>query len=531
MSKIYSKKSPVVLVIMDGWGEWDMQIGNAVINAKLPTINSLNEKYPKLLLDASGPAVGLPWGVYGNSEVGHQTIGSGQIIFQYLSIIDAAMESGDFRNKEILKKTFDYLRKNNKAFHLWGLCSDGGVHSHINHLYYIIDFAKENGVKDIFIHFITDGRDTNPKIAEKFITETQEKIKNIEGCKIASMNGRFYAMDRNNNWDRIEKAYNVMMGISGIKEKDPLEALKKQYKQDKTDEYLEPVIIVDEKDEPIGPIKNDDAVFCFNYRQDRARQMTRVFVKDNFDEFAIDKNIKIKYLCMAEYEEGLCENVVFPPQKITTRIGEIISKENLKQLRIAETEKYAHVTYFFNGGKADPFPGEDRIFVASKNCKSYAEIPEMSAFEVTDKLLAAIDESEHDFILVNYANSDMVGHTGDYNAGIKACETIDSCLAKLVDKVLKKDGCLIVTADHGNIEEMLKVDTGEIDTEHSTNPVPCWFISNENLKKDSEPLKKFFLAEFIIADIAPTILELLGIEPPKNMRGVSLLDLFRKYKN
>lgn len=515
-------KGPVVLVILDGWGEWDNVIGNPVKLAKLPTFDMLDKHYPKLLLDASGPSVGLPWGVYGNSEVGHQTIGSGQIIFQYLPVIDTAIQTGEIEHKPALFNSIERLKENDGALHLWGICSDGGVHSHINHLLIILDIAKKNNLKKVYIHFIADGRDTSQKVALKFVKQIQNKLAEIGIGKIASICGRYFAMDRNNNWDRIEKAYLAMAKGRGIMANDPIGAINDQYANGGSDEYLEPISII-EQGMPVGIINDKDLVFCFNYRKDRSRQMTKAFISDDFDNFIIDKRPQIDYLCMTEYEEGLSDNVIFSSQKITTRVGEILSKNNLKQLRTAETEKFAHVTYFFNGGLSAPFPGEDRIIVPSKNCKSYAEMPEMSAFEVTEKLMEALGKEKYDFILVNYANSDMVGHTGVLKAGIKACEAVDECLNKLINVVLKKDGCLLITADHGNIEEMIKIETGKVDTEHSVNPVPCWFVFSGN--KNTEPLipKGFRLNKSIIADLAPTILELFGIKTPHEMSGKSLL--------
>lgn len=526
MEKENTKKGPVVLVILDGWGEWDNVIGNAVAQADLPTFDYLNANYPKLLLDASGPSVGLPWGVYGNSEVGHQTIGSGQIIFQYLSVIDSAIQSGELAKKEILIDIIENLIETGKALHLWGLVSDGGVHSHIDHILNILETARDKGLKKVFVHFISDGRDTNQRVAKGFVKKLEDKMADLGVGQIASLGGRYFAMDRNNNWDRIEKAYKTFIGQGERKIKDVSTAIDEMYKEDITDEYFEPSVVVGEDGQAIGALENGDALFCFNFRKDRARQMTSVFLRDDFKNFDIQDGPKVEYICMTEYDADLSHNVLFVPQKITTRVAELISKKGLKQLRIAETEKFAHVTYFFNGGVNTPYEGEDRIFVPSKNCKSYADVPEMSAYEVTDKLLEQVEAEKHDFILVNYANSDMVGHTGVLEAGIETCEVVDKCLSKLIEAVLNKNGQLIISADHGNIEEMFKVETGAVDTEHSTNPVPCWLVSND-LKQD-KPLEPgmFSSAECIIADLAPTVLELLDIEAPRKMNGRSLVKLF-----
>jgi len=524
-------KKPLVLVILDGWGEWDNVIGNAVAQAKLPTIDKLNLYYPKIRLQASGVAAGLPWKEVGNSEVGHQTLGSGQVICQLLPTIDASILDGDFFKKELIIQAIEKSKRDNSSIHLMGLLSDGGVHSHIDHLLALISSFGEKGIKNVFVHAITDGRDTSPKSAKTYLKKLDDALKENNVGQIATLAGRYFTMDRNDNWDRIEKAYAAMVEGKGIKETDPFNAVDNQYKKDVTDEYLLPVNITDVSGNPIGLIKENDTVICFNFRKDRSRQITRAFVDENFSEFKEVQPIKnVNYICFTEYEEGLSSNILFPQAKITTCFGEIISQKNLNQLRIAETEKYAHVTYFFNGGKEDPFPGEDRILVPSKKNASYAEIPEMSAQEVTDKLLEAIEKEIYDFILVNYANSDMVGHTGVLKAGIKAVEFVDQCLDKLIKEVLQRDGQLIVTADHGNIEEMINLQTGEIDTKHSINPVPCWLVTANNHR--ATPLKEAPDPEIcgLLSDIAPTLLHILEIEKPEQMSGESLLDLLQ-HKN
>ena len=519
--KIYN---PVVLVILDGWGEWDIKMGNAVAGANLPTIKELDTFYPKVLLQASGPSVGLPWGIYGNSEVGHQTIGSGQIIFQFLPTIDAAIGSGSFFKEKALLNAINWSKKNNSAIHLVGLTSDGGVHSHVNHLFALMEMIKEHGVANVFIHAITDGRDTAPTSAKGFIALVQKQAEKIGVGKIASVSGRYYTMDRNQHWDRMEKSFSVLINGQGITDMDPKSAIEKQYAKGNTDEYLDPICIVDENNKPIGTIKDNDSIICFNFRKDRSRQLARALSVPGFNEFPnvkIPKNLK--FTAFTEYEEGLPVETVFPPQKITTRVGEILAQKNKTQLRIAEMEKFAHVTYFFNGGQGEPFPGEDRMFVPSNNVMSYAETPEMSAGKVTEKLVSAITKKSYDFILVNYANADMVGHTGNFNAGLKAVEYIDSCLRKVIKAVFNKDGCLVITADHGNIEEMLNLQTGEKDTEHSTNPVPCWLV-RKGCHRQTADLSSSSEIEGIIADIAPTVLELMDIAPPDGMLGHSLVN-------
>lgn len=524
-----SATKPVVLIILDGWGEWEIQMGNPLATANLPTIKRLDSYYPKVLLQASGVSVGLPWGVCGNSEVGHQTIGSGQIIYQYLPTIDAAIHTEKFTKNTALMNTFKHvkeIREKKSKLHIVGLASDGGVHSHINHLYALMRLAKDNGIEEVYLHPITDGRDTPPQSAEKYINEIIAKTEQIGIGKIATISGRYYTMDRNNNWDRIEKSYKAFTKGIGAIEKDPIEAIERQYKNKVYDEYLEPIVMVDQNEEPIGLIEDNDAVICFNYRKDRSRQITKAFVDQNFSEF--ETNAKnVKFTCFTEYDAELSAEIVFAPQELSTRVGEILSKRGMSQLRIAETEKFAHVTYFFNGGIPEPFELEDRIFVPSKNTPSYADLPEMSAYEVTEKLIDAIEEDKYNFCLVNYANPDMVGHTGVLSAGIKAVEIVDECLDRVIKTVLKKEGSLIITADHGNVEEMINLNTGGIDTKHSSNPVPCWFIDSKNQKSKPQQLR-INQVHGIIADIAPTILELLNIERPNKMVGYSLLELFKK---
>ncbi len=515
---------PVVMVILDGWGEWDIDKGNPLKKAKMPTIERLNSHYPKTYLQASGMAVGLPWGVRGNSEVGHQTIGSGQIIFQYLPTITTAIGEGSFFKNKALLSSFDWVRENNSDLHVVGLLSDGAVHSHIDHLFAFLEMARNNNVRDVFVHVVTDGRDTHPQSARNFLAMLKKKIEEIGIGKIASISGRYYAMDRNNNWDRTKKAFLAMTAGEGIKALDTDSALDEQYAKNVFDEYLEPVVMVDEADKPIGLVKDNDALVCFNFRKDRSRQIVKAFVMDDIYELRdVVKPKNIKCVCFTQYEEGLPVEIAFAPQEITVRLGEVLSKNWKRQLRIAETEKYAHVTYFFNGGAEQPFFYEDRILVPSKKVRSYAEIPEMSAAEVTDKLVEAIEKHSYDFILVNYANSDMVGHTGDLKAGIKAVEFVDSCLDRVIEATVKKGGQLLITADHGNIEEMVNIYTGEPDTQHSKNPVPCWHVSVDGFIERKDDIEEKIEAQGMLVDLAPTVLEILGIDKPDGMMGHSLL--------
>jgi 2,3-bisphosphoglycerate-independent phosphoglycerate mutase len=522
------KYKPVVLVVLDGWGEWNVAIGNPLVVAKLPTIAALNQYYPKILLEASGISVGLPWGVMGNSEVGHQTMGVGQIVFEPLPTIDMAIQGGSFFKNRVLKDIFSYVKDKQVNLHIWGLMSDGGVHSRLTHLFALLDMARREGLNKAYIHAVMDGRDTPPSSGQEWMAKTMEFTKKIKFGQVATVIGRYWAMDRNQNWDRVEKAAAAWFECQGDFISDPLSGIANQYQKNVFDEYLEPMVVVDQNGLPVARIKDGDAVICFNFRGDRARQMTRALTSRSFREFKkAMMPANVKCACFTSYEKELTVPVAFPPHKISTRLGEILSAAGHNQLRIAETEKYAHVTYFFNGGKEEPFPGEDRILVASKNAPSYATVPEMSAAEITDRAIGEIKAGKHDFVLLNYANPDMVGHTGVFNAGVKAVETVDRELKRLIEAVLQAHGCLVVTADHGNIEEMINVETGGIDTKHSTNPVPCWLVRPDGAR--AKPLPPELLPaqmEGMLADVTPTVLELLGHDRPDGMTGHSLLPLF-----
>ncbi|MFW5885175.1 MAG: 2,3-bisphosphoglycerate-independent phosphoglycerate mutase [Patescibacteria group bacterium] len=520
-------KGPFVLCILDGWGEWKETRGNPVAKAKLPTIEKLDKYYPKTYLQASGLAVGLPWGNPGNSEVGHQSMGTGQIIYQKLPIIDNSIEDGSFFEKEALNEAVDWVKENDSSVHIFGLLSDGGVHSHIEHLYALLEALKENDIEKIFIHVVTDGRDAPPKSAKDYIKVLNSKLESLNVGEIATVAGRFYTMDRSENWDRVEKGYLAMTAGEGEKAESALKAVDNQYEKGNTDEYVEPTVIVNDDEEPIGQIKDNDAVFCFNFRKDRSRQITRALSVEDFEEFEKAELVKnLKVVCFTEYEAGLPVDVIFKQQKIKSRVGEEIEKAGLSQLRIAETEKFAHVTYFFDGGKAIDFKKELKIHVPSKDVPSYDKAPEMSAAEVTRELIKAINKKHFDFVLVNYANPDMVGHTGALKAGVKAVEFTDKCLDQLIKEVLKKDGSLIITADHGNVEEMVNLENGERDTEHSSNPVPCWFVTKDNhrsspLSPGSDEYNRIEVEGFL-SDLAPTILEALELKKPDSMTGEGL---------
>lgn len=518
---------PVVLVILDGWGEWRMEKGNPLKKANLPTMERLDKHYPKTYLQASGLAVGLPWGVRGNSEVGHQTIGSGQIIFQYLPTISTAIGEGSFFKNEALLSAFDWVKQKNSDLHVLGLLSDGAVHSHIDHLFAFLEMAKNNQVREVYIHAFTDGRDTHPQSARTFLAMLKKKIQEIGIGQIASLSGRYYAMDRNNNWDRTKKTFLAMTAGEGLKAIDTDSALDEQYDKKVMDEYFEPVVMITEDNRPIALVKDNDAVISFNFRKDRSRQITKAFVMEDVYELRdVIRPKGLKYVCFTEYEQGLPVDIAFAPQEITVRLGEVLAKNWKRQLRISETEKYAHVTYFFNGGVEQPFFYEDRILVPSKKVSSYADLPEMSALEVTDKLVEAIDKHSYDFILVNYANSDMVGHTGNFSAAVKSVEFVDSCLDRVIEAVIKKGGQMLITADHGNVEEMLNIYTGEPDTQHSKNPVPCWYVGVDSFLERKAAEEEKIEAQGMLVDLAPTVLELLGIEKPAAMIGHSLMDQF-----
>jgi 2,3-bisphosphoglycerate-independent phosphoglycerate mutase len=514
---------PVVLIVLDGWGIGRNSRGNAITKAQLPTIEKLNKYYPHTALQASGISVGLPWEEAGNSEVGHITLGAGKVIYQSLPRITMDIQSGNFFKQRTFLEAIENARKNNSALHLMGLVGKGGVHSQAEHLYALLELARDQKVEKLFIHAFTDGRDSAPNSGADSLKELQQKMDSYGVGKIATVSGRYFAMDRNNNWDRVEKAYNAMVKGAGNQISDPVQYLRESYSKKIYDEFIEPSVIVDAKG-PIGLIQENDSVIFFNFREDRARQITKAFVLPNFSDFKRDFLKNIYFATMVQYEEGLPVHVAFAPVSVKFPLGKILSENNMTQLRISETEKFAHVTYFFNGGTEEVYPGEDRVIVPSLTVDSFADAPEMSAKEITEKVIAAIKENKYNFILLNFANADIVGHTGQEAATIKAAETIDSCLARLIPVVLVEGGCLLITADHGNAEEMKNNLTGQTNTEHSINPVPFWFITGDNHKRD--PSRYDSSEEKVaglLSDVAPTIVELLGLEKPREMTGESLL--------
>jgi 2,3-bisphosphoglycerate-independent phosphoglycerate mutase len=523
-SKNGKKWKPVVLIVLDGWGLGEEGKGNAIAAAKLPTFKKINEYYPQMAIQASGISVGLPWGEPGNSEVGHMTLGSGKVIYQNMPRITMAIQDGEFYKNPVFLKAVENAKKNNSAIHLVGLVSKGSVHSNIDHLYALVEIMKYQKMEKVFLHIFTDGRDSAPTSGLESVRELETKLEKFGVGKIATISGRYFGMDRNNNWDRIQKAYDAMVNGIGEKTSNLEDYIKNSYKKEIFDEYLEPACF-EEDGETIGRIQENDSVIFFNYREDRARQLTKSFVVPGFSKFPITNFKNLFFATMTQYEDNLPAEIAFPPIKITMCLGKVLSEHGLKQLRLAETEKFAHVTYFFNGGNEEPFPGEDRIIVPSKDTSDFSKVPEMSAHEITQKTLENLEKETYDFMLINFANADIVGHTGKVEAAVKAVETIDGCLEEIIKKVLSQGGCLLVTADHGNVEEMVNNHTGERDTEHSANPVPLWFITPENHRPEPGPERPQNVAG-LLSDIAPTVLDILQIEKPKDMTGESLLEMF-----
>ncbi len=516
----------VALIILDGWGIGEETNGNAVAKASTPNMNALEKFYPNTILQASGMAVGLPWNKMGNSEVGHLTLGAGKIIYQNLPRVSMSIQDRSFFENEVLLKTIKHATDNkNSNIHLMGMLSDGGVHSHIDHIYALLELLKENNVdsEKVFIHIFTDGRDTNPRSGAKFVSKLIENMKEEKWPgKIASITGRYYAMDRNKNWDRTKLAYYCLVNSVGIRENDPTEALEKYYFENITDEFIKPTLIVDEKGN-FTPVKENDSVIFFNIREDRARQLSESFVLDKFEDF--DRGDKLHNLCfttMIEYEKGLPINVVFLPQNIDYPLGKIISDAGMRQLRIAETEKYAHVTYFFNGGREKPFKKEFRTLIPSQTVAQYDSVPEMSAKAITEETIREMKSDKFNFILVNYANPDMVGHTGNYKAALKAIEFVDECVGKLYKAAMENNFSLLITADHGNAEEMINPRTGEKLTEHTINPVPFIVIDKEFARERNCEMDKKIGG--MLGDVAPTVLEILELDQPEEMTGKSLLN-------
>ena len=503
-------KKPVMLMILDGWGVAPASDVNAATLAQTPNLDRYFAEFPHTTLEASGMEVGLPEGQIGNSEVGHLNIGAGRIIYQSLTRITKAIKDGDFFDNEVLCACMDKTKNAGKALHLMGLLSDGGVHSNINHLIALLKMAKARGLEKVYVHAFLDGRDVPPKSAVGFIKQLQEAIADMEFGKIATVMGRYYAMDRDNRWDRIEKAYKTLVLGEGNLVADPVQGVEASYEAGVTDEFVEPMVVegVDAK------ITSGDGIIFFNFRPDRARQITRALNDAEFPHFERPASaLPVNYVCMTQYDATIDAPVAYPPEEYNDTLGEVLAKEGKHQLRIAETEKYAHVTFFFSGGVEEPYRNEERILINSPKVATYDLQPEMSAYDLTEALLAELDKDKFDVVVLNYANPDMVGHTGVLPAAIKAMEAVDECVGKVVDKVLSLGGSVCITADHGNLEKMAEAD-GTPHTAHTTNIVPFILVSNEEHKLHSG----------VLADIAPTMLELLNIEKPAVMTGSSLIE-------
>ena len=508
-------KKPTVLMILDGYGLNDKKEGNAVYLAKTPVMDKLMAEYPFVKGNASGLAVGLPDGQMGNSEVGHMNMGAGRIVYQELTRITKEIQDGDFFKNEALLAAMKNAKENNSAVHFMGLLSDGGVHSHNTHLYGLLEMAKREGVEKVYVHCFLDGRDTPPASGKEFVEALEAEMKKIGVGEIATVSGRYYAMDRDNRWDRVELDYKALTKGEGVEGTDAAEAVQASYDAEKTDEFVLPTVL--KKDgKPVATIQDKDSVIFFNFRPDRARELTRAFCADEFTGFEREKRLDLTYVCFTEYDETIPnKSVAFKKEEITNTFGEYLAAHKMTQARIAETEKYAHVTFFFNGGVEQPNEGEDRILVHSPKVATYDLQPEMSAVAVTDGLVKAIRSGEYDLIIVNYANSDMVGHTGVLSAAIKAVETVDACVGRVVDGLLAVNGQMFICADHGNSDQMIDYETGQPFTAHTTNPVPFILVNYTDGVGLREGGK--------LADIAPTLLEMMGLPKPAEMTGTSLL--------
>ncbi len=504
-------KKPLALIILDGFGYNPNKAGNAIEAAATPHLDKLFAQYPHMLIGASGMDVGLPDGQMGNSEVGHTNIGAGRIVYQELTRITKAIQDGPFFQNEALLAAMENCKKNDSALHLMGLCSDGGVHSHNTHLYGLLEMAKRFGLSKVYVHCFMDGRDVPPTSGRDFIAALEQKMNEIGIGHIATVMGRYYAMDRDNRWERVQRAYDAIVNEKGIFNSSAVDAMEKSYGAEITDEFVEPVVCLHG-----AGVKDNDSMIFFNFRPDRAREITRTFVDDDFKGFERQGGRKkVFYVCMTQYDAAMPNvSIAFKPESLTNTFGQYISDKGLTQLRIAETEKYAHVTFFFNGGVEDSYPGEDRALIPSPKVATYDLQPEMSAYLVTDEVVKRIESGKYDVIILNYANCDMVGHTGVFDAAKKAVEAVDTCVGRMVDAILKMDGKALLTADHGNADQMYEKD-GSPFTAHTTNPVPLVAIhcgDNVKLRENGR-----------LADLAPTMLKLLGLPQPEDMTGESLI--------
>lgn len=508
-------KRPTVLMILDGYGLNDKREGNAVAEGNTPVMEKLMAEYPFVKGNASGLAVGLPDGQMGNSEVGHLNMGAGRIVYQDLTKITKSIQDGDFFENKALVAACENVKENDSALHLYGLVSDGGVHSHNTHIYGLLELAKRQGIQKVYVHCFLDGRDTPPASGKEYVEQLVAKMEEIGVGEVATVMGRYYAMDRDNRWERVEKAYRAMAYGEGEPASSGPAGIQASYDKDVTDEFVLPTVVMKDG-APVATIKENDSIIFFNFRPDRAREITRAFCDDVFKGFEREKRICTKYVCFTEYDVTIPnKEVAFVKEEITNTFGEFLAKNGLRQARIAETEKYAHVTFFFNGGVEEPNDGEDRILVNSPKVATYDLKPEMSAYEVCDKLTEAIRSGDYDVIIINFANPDMVGHTGVEAAAVKAIEAVDQCVGKAVEAVKEVDGQMFICADHGNAEQLIDEETKEPFTAHTTNPVPFILVNADPAYKLREG--------GCLADIAPTLIELMGMEQPKEMTGKSLL--------
>ena len=508
-------KKPTVLLILDGYGERKEKDGNAIALANTPVMDKLKKEFPYVEGQASGLFVGLPDGQMGNSEVGHMNMGAGRIVYQELTRITKAIEDGDFFENKALKEAVEHCKKENTALHFMGLVSSGGVHSHIGHIYGLLELAKREGLKKVYLHAFLDGRDTPPDSGKSFLMDVEKKMRELGVGEIATISGRYYAMDRDKNYDRVEKAYRAMVDGTGEKASSVEEAIDASYAKKVYDEFVLPTVI--EKDGAVHTVSDGDAMIFFNFRPDRAREICHAFCDDEFNFFNRGARKKVFFVCFTDYDPTIPnKRVAFEKEEIHNTLGEVVSNLGKNQLRIAETEKYAHVTFFFNGGREEPYKNEERILVPSpKEVPTYDLKPEMSCYTVTEKLTEAIRSGKYDLVVANFANPDMVGHTGVLSAAIKAIEVVDECMGKVVDAVESMHGNLFILADHGNADIMIDEKTGEPYTAHTTNPVPFILVSEEKHKLREGGC---------LADVAPTLLELMGIPQPKEMTGKSLLE-------
>lgn len=511
---------PVVLMILDGWGIGRDEPGNAVLAAQTPILDRLLESYPSTTLFCSGEHVGLPAGLMGNSEVGHTNLGAGFIVYQAIVRIDRAIADGTFADNTALLGATEHARSGDRTLHLIGLVSDGGVHSHIRHLDALLSLAAERGAKRVVIHAITDGRDTLPRSGAGFLAEVEEAALRAGVGRVGTVMGRYYAMDRDHRWERTQRAYEALVHGTGERAASATSAIEASYAADVTDEFIVPTVIASAQGE-VTPISDGDSVIIFNFRGDRARQLTHALVTDDFDGFDRGRRpTGLNVATVTSYEDGLPVDVAFQPQDVRNPVARVISDAGLRQLHTAETEKYAHVTFFFNGGREEPFPGEDRVLVPSPKVATYDLQPEMSAAEVTEAVLESLKAGSHNFIIVNFANCDMVGHTGDFDAAVKAVETVDQCAASIVEQVRTAGGMALITADHGNAEEMVDKRTGGPMTAHTTNPVPVILVA-----PDDHPLRNAALREGgVLSAVGTTVLNLLGLAPPPEMDQPSLVE-------